>query len=62
MTFAPPIRRIYADAFRVISGFESFGTLARASSPHAVCVPRTGALPTASFRPRLAAAALAVQL
>src|SRR5687768_9053523 len=62
MTFAPHARRIYADAFRVTWGFESFGPLARAPSPHAVRVPRAGALLTASFRPRLAAAALAVRL
>src|SRR5687767_730400 len=62
MTFAPHARRIYADAFRVTWGFESFGPLARAPSPHAVRVPRAGALLTASFRPRLAAPALAVRL
>jgi hypothetical protein len=33
MTFAPYIRRIYADTFRVTSGFESYGPLARAPSP-----------------------------
>jgi len=33
MTFAPSIRRIYADAFRVTWGFESNGPLAHASSP-----------------------------
>jgi hypothetical protein len=63
VTFLPYIRRIYADPVRMTSGFESMRPLARQIvASYAVGVPRTGSLPSASFRFRLAADTLAVRL
>jgi hypothetical protein len=54
MTFAPSIRRIYARPIRVTSGFGSFCPLAHQTvASYAVRVPRTIALPAASFPHRL---------
>ena len=62
-TFLPYIRRIYAGSIRMTLGFESMRPLAhRAVASDAVRVPRTGSLPAASFRFRLAADTLAVRL
>jgi hypothetical protein len=52
--FVPYTRRIYGRTLRVISGFGSFGPLARMRTPHALPVRQAGTLLTASFRPRLA--------
>ena len=51
VTFLPHIRRIYDSSLRMTLGFESFGPLAQqAAASYTVRVPRTGSLPTASFR------------
>jgi len=59
VTFLPHTRRIYAESVRMTLGFESIGPLAhRDDASYAVRVPRAGALPAASFPPRLAATRL----
>jgi len=59
LTFAPHTRHIYARSVRVALGFGSLCPLAhRTDASYVVRVPRTGALPSASFRPRLAATPL----
>jgi len=45
-----------------LSGFRSYCPLAQGYMPHALRVPRAGILLTASFRPHLTMAALAVRL
>lgn len=63
VTFLPYVRHIYADFLRMTSGFESFGPLAQqAVASYVVRVPRTGSLPAASFRFRVAPDTLAVRL
>ena len=63
MTFLPRTRRIYAGSVRMTLGFESNGPLAHHDdASYAVRVPRARSLPAASFRFRVAADTLAVQL
>lgn len=63
VTFLPYIRHIYADLLRMTLGFESHCPLAQqAVASYAVRVPRTGSLPAASFRFRVAPDTLAVRL
>jgi len=62
-TFPPYTRRIYSRPFRMTIGLWIFWPpRPGAVASHALRVPRAGGLPAASFRPRLAAAALAVRL
>ena len=63
VTFLPSTRRIYTPTFRMTSGFGPLRDLAQVRhASYALRVPRAGSLPPASFRPHLAAAALAVRL
>jgi len=63
VTFLPYTRRIYAATVRMTSGFESNCPLAHlCDASYAIPVRRAGSLLAASFRLRLAADALAVQL
>jgi len=63
VTFLPRVRRIYTRPVRMTLGFESIGPLAhRVGASYAIRVPRTGSLPTASFRFRVAPDTLAVRL
>ncbi len=63
VTFLPHIRRIYDSSLRMTLGFESFGPLAQqATASYAIRVPRTGSLPSASFRFWVAPDTLAVRL
>ena len=63
VTFLPHIRRIYDSSLRMTSGFESHCPLAQqAVASYAVRVTRTGSLPAASFRFRVAPDTLAVRL
>lgn len=58
-----PVRRIYAGLLRMTLGFESHCPLAQqAVASYVVRVPRTGSLPSASFRFRVAPDTLAVRL
>jgi hypothetical protein len=62
-TFPPYTRRIYSRPFRMTIGLRIYWpSRPGAVAFHALRVPRAGGLPAASSRPRLAAAALAVQL
>jgi hypothetical protein len=62
-SFPPYTRRIYSRTFRMTIGLRIFGpSRPDAVASYALRVPRAGGLPAASFRPRLAAEALAVQL
>ncbi len=62
-TFLPPTRRIYAEPVRMALGFGSMRPLAhQRDASYAVCVPRAGSLPSASFRFHLAMDTLAVRL
>lgn len=63
VTFLPYVRCIYVDLLRMTSGFESLGPLAQqVAASYTVRVPRTGSLPAASFRFRVAPDTLAVRL
>jgi len=63
VTFLPRTRRIYADSVRMTSGFGSMRPLAHhVDASYAICVPRVGSLPSASFRFRVAPDTLAVRL
>jgi len=63
LSFLPSIRRIYLHRLRVRTGLLVFWPLRPGGQAfYALRVPRTGSLLTASSRPRLAAAALAVRL
>jgi hypothetical protein len=62
-TFTPSTRRIYSRAFRMTIGLKIImPPRPDAVASYALRVPRARALPTTSFRPRLAAVALAVPL
>jgi hypothetical protein len=62
-TFPPYTRRIYSHAFRMTIGLQiALPLRPGAVASYALRVPRAGGLPAASFRPRLAAVALAVRL
>jgi hypothetical protein len=62
-TFPPYTRRIYSRTFRMTIGLRIYWpSRPGAVALYALRVPRAGGLPAASFRPRLAAAALAVRL
>src|SRR3990172_6122291 len=62
-SFPPSTRRIYSRTFRMTIGLQIFRPpCPGAVASYALRIPRAGGLPTASFRPRLAAAALTVLL